>query len=108
MRGSNDAAVNWFVGVVVSLALAAYGLWVLASGRVIVRGRYGGALSLTGFDAMLYGICVLALAVTIHVFSAWPRIDRLADYTGPAAGTALVVFVGLLAALLARQFLNFI
>jgi len=88
--------------------LTAYGLWVLASGQAIIKARYGGVMSLTGYDAMLYGSCALALAAVIHCFTAWPRFDRLAEYAGVAAGISLVIFVALLGSLIARQFLNFV
>src|SRR5688500_2507698 len=103
LRERYDPAVNRLVGVVASRLGAAHGLWVLASGEVTIKGRYGGALLLTGFDALLYVGCILSLAAAINCFSLWPVLDRLADYAGAGAALALAIFIALLAVLVSRQ-----
>lgn len=93
MHRDNDPAVQWFVGVVAALLLAGYGLWVVASGQVVIKGSRGGLLTLTGIDAVLYGACILALAAAIHCFNFWSNQPPLDEYANTGAAVSLAAFI---------------
>jgi hypothetical protein len=103
-----NLAAKWFGGVLLPLAVAGYAVSVLIAGQATFRGRYGGVLVLTGFDAGLFAVCIFGLAAAIHCFQFWGNSERLDAYANLGASAALLLFVAALGAVVVRQFLNFV
>ena len=107
-RSLFDPDTHPLASVIVSLALSAYGIWILRHGEAVFNIRYRNKLTLLGLDAYLYGACLLILAAALHRYSLWPRWPSVANYAEPTFTVLLAVFAVLLGTLVARQFLNFV
>jgi hypothetical protein len=102
---NSSSATKWFGGAVIPIILAAYAVRVLALGGADIPAR-GGVLQLSGLDAVLYAVCILMLASAVHSALFWANDQKLNAYSSMGVSLGLLGFIGALAYLIARQFMN--
>lgn len=95
-------------GILGPLLLCAWAIWAVSDGMVRIRGRGGAVLVLDGFDAAFYALSLMSVALFMHLRLFWPYILVNRGYVQIAEFAALVIFVGAVGCLIARQFLDFL
>ena len=95
-------------GILGPLVLCAWTIWTVSDGMVRIRGRRGEVLVLDGFDAALYALCLFSMAMLMHLRLFWPYKLVNVGYVQIAEIATLVIFVGAVGCLIARQFLDFL
>jgi hypothetical protein len=98
---------KWIGGIAGPLVLALSAIRMMVVGEASLRERYGGSLNLSGFDAVLLGIALLALAVALHGWFYWSQDARLSNYAPIPVGAGLLIFVIAMFWMVFRQFANF-
>jgi hypothetical protein len=92
-RDLNDApqgsATKWLLGGAAPIAIAAFGTWVLLSGRIVIY-SHGHRVEFEGLEASAWGVLILAAAAFMHCHFLWGNSNRLAPYADLGKLAALV------------------
>jgi hypothetical protein len=103
---------KWFFGLVVAIVLAGYGISVMSTGHATITTRRGilsrSTIQLDGFDATLFGWCVLFAAATLHCAFIWRNHDRYWRQGEIAFAITGLTWAVLFIWLLGRQFVNLV
>ncbi len=91
----DDAWNKWGQGVVIPSLLALFGASKLIWPHAVLWGRRGMSLTLSGWDAVAFGLCWIGVALFMHAHYHWSLSNRLAEYAD--LGRAIGIIVGLLA-----------
>ena len=91
----DDAWNKWVLGVVVPSLLALFGASKLIWPHAVLWGRRRMSLTLTGWDAVVFGLCWIGVALFLHAHYHWSLSNRLAEYAD--LGRAIGIMVGVLA-----------
>lgn len=97
----HDAWFRWFVGVIVPLAVAAYGIWIVATQQTTIGRR--GALPLTGANAVAIGVAWIAAALFVHCRYFWDELHDSHWLSELGKIVALVIGIGGLGVVLVRN-----
>lgn len=99
-----DAWSKWGLGVVVPILIATYGLSRAILRHVVLFGRRGSSMPLSGWDAVVFGIAVLGVALFMHAHYFWSNSNRLAEYAELGKVIGLLVGLSGLAFVVVRNF----
>lgn len=91
----DDTWNKWVVGLAVPIGLALLGLSKFIWPHAVLYGSRGRSLTLTGWDAVLYGAAFLGAALFLHARFHWALTKRLAPYAD--LGKVLGLIVGIVA-----------
>ena len=90
---SDDPWTKWGYGVVVPCLLSLFGASRMVYQQATLIGYRGRGMSLTGGDAVAFGVAILAGALFMHVRYFWSNSTRLAGYVD--LGTVVAILVGI-------------
>lgn len=84
--------VERFLGPLIPIGLASFGVWLLVSGRYVFRpGRSNGELVLLAPDAHLIGVFFLFLAALLVAFGVGGRKEKWFFWVGALGSTVTIV-----------------
>jgi hypothetical protein len=85
---------KWGLGGVVPCVIGLYGLAKIMSCQAILYGFKGRPITLTGWDAIAFGIGLLGAAFLMHAHYHWSLSRRLVEYA--SLGKVMGLFVAVL------------
>ena len=77
-----DAWSKWGVGIAVPVVIAIYGISRVILRQAILYGTRGRTMTMTGWDAVAFGITILAVALFLHTRFFWSNSERLREFAG--------------------------
>jgi len=96
----------------VAIILAGYGISVMSAGHATITTRRGvlsrSTIRFDGFDAQLFGWCLLCGAATLHCACIWRNHDRFWRQGEIAFAITGITWAALFIWLLGRQFANLV
>lgn len=101
----SDAWSKWFMGIVVPVAIASYGLSGIVERQFTLYGRRGIRRPLTGWDAVAGGMAVISIAVFLHARYFMAHSTTISQYTELAKVAALLTGIGSIGFIFVRGFM---
>ena len=99
-----DAWSKWGLGIAVPSLIAAYGLSRVILRHAVLYGRRGTSMPLSGWDAVVFGIAILGVALCMHAHYFWSNSNRLAEYAELGKVIGLLVGVSGFGFVVVRNF----
>jgi hypothetical protein len=98
-----DSWSKWGMGIALPAVIAVYGLSRVILLKAALMGRRGHQISLTGWDAVAYGIAVMAVALFLNVHYFWSNSERLAEYVDLGKAVALLMGIASIGFIVVRN-----
>ena len=100
----NDPWSKWGIGIVVPCLIGGYGITRILFRHAVLHGRRGMSMTLNGWDAVMLGLAILAVALFLHSRYFWSNTDRLASYAGLGQFVALLLGIAGIGFVVVRNF----